>query len=343
MIFMAVLSALWALSAAAQEQLPAVADNGTSALPNGKYEIRNEGIRAFFIPYGASLTNLFIQDVQGIERDIVLGFDNASSYDHTAWHPHFNGVPGRYANRIRNGTFSIDNETFHTSLNDNGGLDTLHGGADGWDWRNWTVVSHTTDTITFSLIDPAGKEGFPGEVVSYVTYSLTPHQWHIRMTGLSNTEKTPIMLSSHTYWNLDGFQNPHADTTVNHTLYMPYATERIATDNILIPTGDILANDDAFNFWSEPKKIGTDLSPSSLLGACGYNCTGYDTCFTFGADAPSVSAGGDWRQSPIATLASPWSGIQVEIYTNQQAMQVYSCNNMNGRSPGTCRACPRTV
>lgn len=40
------------------------------------------------------------------------------------------------------------------------------------DWRNWTVVAHTANSITFSLTDPDGKEGFPGEVVSYVTYTL---------------------------------------------------------------------------------------------------------------------------------------------------------------------------
>lgn len=42
------------------------------------------------------------------------------------------------------------------------------------DWRNWTVTAHTTDSITFSLVDPDGANGFPGEVVSYVTYTLTP-------------------------------------------------------------------------------------------------------------------------------------------------------------------------
>jgi len=44
-------------------------------MPNGKYQISSEGIRANFIPYGASLSNMFIEDVHGVERDIVLGFD----------------------------------------------------------------------------------------------------------------------------------------------------------------------------------------------------------------------------------------------------------------------------
>lgn len=63
--------------------------------------------------------------------------------------------------------------------------------------RNFTVVAHTADSITFSIVDPDGKEGFPGEVVSYITYTVTAHTWHIKMVALATTKKTPIMLSSH--------------------------------------------------------------------------------------------------------------------------------------------------
>lgn len=63
---------------------------------DGKYTISAEGIRAQFIPYGASLTNLFINDTNGIERDIVLGYDNASYYSIDKAHPHLGGVPGIY-------------------------------------------------------------------------------------------------------------------------------------------------------------------------------------------------------------------------------------------------------
>ena len=63
--------------------------------------------------------------------------------------------------------------------------------------RNFTVVAHTTDSITFSIVDPDGKEGFPGEVISYITYTLTPYTWHLKMVAFATTKKTPIMLSSH--------------------------------------------------------------------------------------------------------------------------------------------------
>ncbi|KAK5134546.1 hypothetical protein LTR08_006331 [Meristemomyces frigidus] len=305
------------------------AGNGSSVLPNGKYQISSEGIRANYIPYGASMSNLFITDVHGAERDIVLGFDNATYYSESKLHPHLNGVPGRYANRIKNGTFTIDGETYHSQLNDNGGLDTLHGGSNGWDYRNWTVVAHTTDSITFNLVDDDGEEGFPGQVIAYVTYTLTPYQWHLRMTALSTTKQTPLMLSSHTYWNLDGFQNPSTPLALNYTLHLPYGGTRTAIDNIEVPTGDILANKQygIHDFWSTPKQLGANFTSPDLLGTCGFNCTGYDTCYIQNRDAYGPY---NWRQAPVATLASPFSGIQIDVYTDQDAFQVYTCNTMNG-------------
>jgi aldose 1-epimerase len=170
---------------------------------NGKYEISGIGIRANFIAYGASISNLFLNDTSGRERDVVGGFDNASYYSVDRQHPHFGGVPGRYANRIKNSSFVLDGETYNILPNENpepgypNGIDTLHGGPDGWDWRNWTVVAHTSNSITFSLTDPDGDQGFPGEVVSYVTYTLGNRTWDLRMVALATTKVTPIMLSSH--------------------------------------------------------------------------------------------------------------------------------------------------
>ncbi|KAA8571565.1 hypothetical protein EYC84_001563 [Monilinia fructicola] len=312
------------------EQYTSVAGNrtvaGSSLGPdaNGKYELSAPGIRANFIAYGASISNLFINDTSGIERDIVAGFDNASYYGVDRQHPHFGGVPGRYANRIRNSSFVIDGETYHVKANENptkdhpDGVDTLHGGPNGWDWRNWTVVAHTTNSITFSLTDPDGEQGFPGEVISYVTYTLTNLTWSFKMIAVATTKKTPIMLSSHTYWNLDGFANNETATALNHSLYLPYGGQRIGTDSILIPTGDIVANQPQSlnDFWSTPKQIGANFSNPDLLGNCGENCTGYDTAYIINRDALVPYS---WHDSPVARLRSAWSGIQVDIYSDQSA------------------------
>jgi aldose 1-epimerase len=87
---------IFAATASATSQAPFPVNNNNTFKPdaNGKYEISAEGIRALFIPYGASIANLFINDTNGIERDIVLGFDNASHYSVDPFHPHLGGVPG---------------------------------------------------------------------------------------------------------------------------------------------------------------------------------------------------------------------------------------------------------
>ncbi|KAK5140420.1 hypothetical protein LTR32_006768 [Rachicladosporium monterosium] len=285
--------------------LPTITGNGSAVRPDGKYVISSEGITGYFIPYGASISNLFIQDVHGVERDIVLG--------------------------IKNSTFEIDGVTYHTDPNDNNKNDTLHGGSNGWDYRNWTVEAHTTDSITFSLVDPDGSlgMGFPGEVLAYITYTLTPYQWHLRMTALSTTKNTPIMLSSHTYWNLDGFQNPTTPLALNYSLFLPYAGLRTEIDNIEVPTGNLLGNKQGSvnDWWSAPKQLGANITSPALLGNCGYNCTGYDNCYILNRAAQGPF---NWHQTPVATLASPFSGIQVEVYTDQDAFQIYTCNNLNG-------------
>ncbi|KAI9848393.1 MAG: hypothetical protein M1837_000187 [Sclerophora amabilis] len=326
MVFLKALATLaLALGSIARAQ-----SHGTGPDGDGKYKIEAEGIRALFVPYGASIANLFLNDSNGIERDVVVGFDNASYYGVDEQHGHWGAVPGRYANRIKNSTFLIDGAEYKVDANENGGRNTLHGGSDGWDWRNFTVVAHTTDSITFSIVDPDGKEGFPGEVVSYVTYTLTTMAWHIKMVAIATTKKTPIMLSSHTYWNLDGFQNDDTATALNHTLHLPYSGQRVGVDNILIPDGTILPNAEGSvnDFWSGPKQIGADLQQPEAEGNCGFNCTGYDNCYLVNRAQEGPY---DWRSAgPVASLASNFSGIQVDVFTDQEAFQIYSCNGQNG-------------
>lgn len=250
---------------------------------DGKYWISSDYLKAGFVPYGAAISDLIIEDQYGIPRDIVAGWDNASYYSIDEAHPNYGNVPGRYANRIKNSTFEIDGVWYDIEPNDNPteeypeGVNTLHGGPDGWGYRNFTVVSHTDNSITFSIVDPDGKEGFPGEVISYVTYTVTEWDWDITIIALSTTKKTPIMLTNHAYFNLDGFANNETALAHNHTLHLPYSGQRVGVDNILIPTGEILANEkeSVNDFWSAPKQLGANITSPDLEDNCGFGCTGY--------------------------------------------------------------------
>lgn len=318
---------------------PAVSSSGPSndAGHFHEYTIKAENITAKLIPFGARLTSLLVPDRSGQPQDIVVGYDSPKEYLYDSEHNRtfFGAVVGRYANRIMNGTFSIDGNTYHIPENDKGGFDTLHGGPVGYDMRNWTVTSHSDSSVTFSLFDQA-FENFPGNVISHATFSLSTAkgpenpkglpQLTTKLVSLALSEKTPIMLANHIYWNLNAFKNPNI---LNDTsLQMPLSSRFLASDGIKVPTGQIYEVDTAYsgaaNFL-EPKLIGQDLSKAS--GLCGSGCTGYDNCFLI--DRPAAYAAPD-SIVPSLHLASDTTGITMDVATNQAALQIYSCNGQNG-------------
>jgi aldose 1-epimerase len=156
--------------------------------------------------------------------------------------------------------------------------------------------------------------------------------WDAKMVAIATTKKTPIMLTSHTYWNLDGFANDETSTVFDHTFHLPYSGQTVAVDNILIPTGDIVASPKGSinDFWSAPKKIGASFDDPALPGNCGFNCTGYDNCWLVNRPAAH-----DWRAdgAQVASISSAWSGIKLDIYSDQPAFQMYSCNGQDGSFP----------
>jgi len=82
------------------------------------------------------------------------------------------------------------------------------------------------------------------------------------------------------------------------------------------------------DFWSSPKQIGANFSSPEILGNCGTNCTGYDTAYLVNRaqDGPY-----DWREKgPVASLSSAFTGIRVDVFTDQEAFQIYSCGGQNG-------------
>lgn len=305
--------------------LGALAQNSSSVFT--KYTISAPGINASFIPYGARLTNLYVNDKNGNPQDVVLGYDDGSQYlnDTETVHTYFGAVVGRYANRIKNGTFTVDGITSHIPENEHNGADTLHGGNVGYDQRNWTIVEANSSTITFSLLDQ-GFEGFPGTIITFATYTVSAGpQWTSRLVSIPLDEPTPIMLANHVYWNLDAFSNPSDSTILNDTLYMPYAARYIEFDNIEVPNGTIGIVNDTYLDFTSPKQIGRDIQEA--INGCGFNCTGYDNAFIL--DRPRYSAPESTDLS-VLTMSSNVTGIQLDVRTNQQSLQIYSCDTLNG-------------
>jgi aldose 1-epimerase len=233
---------------------------------------------------------------------------------------------GRYANRIRNGTFTLNGQTYHIPTNENGGLDTLHGGKVGYDVRNWTTIANNDTAVTFGFLDQV-LEGFPGTVYTLVTYAVSTHaggaegQIRSRLTAsivsAALDEPTPIMLSTHIFWNLNAFKQK--TVLEDTTLWMPYATRYIQTDGILIPNGSIgaVSSQPALDFTS-PKTVGYSIDVAQ--GVCGTGCTGVDNAFILDRSAGS----GDSSLIPAISMWSSTTGIKMDVQTNQQGLQVYT-------------------
>jgi aldose 1-epimerase len=312
----------------------------TAQDPFKVFTITAGNITAKFIPYGARLISLLVPDKDGNVQDVVVGYDNPRQYlnDTQTSHTYFGAVIGRIANRIKNGTFTLGETEYHIPKNHQG-LYTLHGGTVGYDQRNWTVAASTPSSVTFTLYD-AASEGFPGDVVTHATFSVDSKRTAenpqglprltTKLISLALTEITPIMLSNHIYWNLNGFKQP---TILNDTwLQMPLSERFIATDSIQVPNGSISTVAETSHGtmdFTAGKVIGRDIQYTD--GLCGTDCIGYDNCFIVDRDL-LYSAATD-ALVPALKLNSSTTGISMEVATNQPAVQFFTCLNMDGTIP----------
>ncbi|KII84547.1 hypothetical protein PLICRDRAFT_179370 [Plicaturopsis crispa FD-325 SS-3] len=287
-------------------------DVTTLAAPDGS-------ITAKFVSFGATMTELWVKDKEGKARDIILGYDDNTRLLTDPAHPVFNPIVGRYANRIKNGTFSIPitklpqpdgPNVYHIPTNDHDGQDTLHGGIYGWDRRNWTITEKSETSVTYRHFD-AADEGFPGNVTAFATHTVENGGVLKTTVHASATEKTPIMLTQHIYWNLDAFQDNSSDI-LSHHLQVD-SSRVVEVDGDAIPTGAFIDVEGTPFDFKDAKTIDWDWNQTA--GLCGGGCSGYDNCWIYDHDHSTT---------PGVTLWSDKSGIKLDITSNNPAVQVYT-------------------
>jgi len=283
-------------------------------------------ISAKFVSLGATLTELWVKDRAGKPRDVVLGYDDNSKLLTDPDHPvfFFNAIVGRYANRIKNGTFSIPitkdaqppgPNVYQLPTNDHDGQVTLHSSIYGWDRLNWTISSRTPTSVTYKLVDnPDG--GFPGTVIAYATHAVFNGGILKSSVRAYATEETPIMVTQHVYWNLDAFQGG-VDNILDHHLQID-SSRVVHLDGNAVPLGDFIeASGTPFDYRTA-QKVGARWNATQDL--CGLGCQGYDHCWIYDHSESSKAGTSLWSDN---------SGIRVDISTNQPAVQVYTAFWLN--------------
>src|SRR5688572_15682000 len=120
-------------------------------LPSGepvhRVTIRGGGLTANSLTCGSVIQDLRLE---GHSAPLVLGFQTSQDYlDHS---PYFGATPGRNANRIGGGRFSIDGKAYQLECNEKG-VTHLHGGSDGIAKRLWTIVEQAEDRVVLTIVD----------------------------------------------------------------------------------------------------------------------------------------------------------------------------------------------
>ena len=240
-------------------------------------------------------------------KDIIGGYDDIESYEADTG-SYQGATVGRVANRIADAEFTMDGAIYMLTANNNGNC--LHGG-DGFSFKLWKVEEATEDSVTMSYYSPDGEEGFPGGLDVKVKFTLVCSTIVIEYEAIPDG-KTPIALTNHSYFNLDGFGGLIDDHVA--TIYADKYTE---VDGKLIPNG----------IRPEVKGGAYDFTSPKKIGECfGKEVDGYDHNFIL---CPKFYAEFNGKDIPLA--ASVTNGkLNLNVYTDQPGIQFYTGNFLFG-------------
>ena len=280
-------------------------------LPSGEaaslYTIRSGGLTACVTDYGASLVRLLVPDQTGALADVVLGYDDCNGY-RTANGAALGATVGRNANRLKDASFALNGVVYQIPTNE--GSNNLHSGPDFFFQRMWKLVEHTETSVTLELNSPNGDQGFPGNAVIRVTYSLDENKGvHILYDAVCDQD-TVFNFTNHSYFNLAGHEK--TETAMDQLLTIPGRFFN-PDDAQNIPTGELRSVEGTPMDFRQAKPIRRDIAmdyePLHLQGGYDHNWEVY--C------------------NPCAILSDPVSGRTMEVHTDCPGIQFYAGNFLN--------------
>lgn len=277
------------------------------------------GVSARIMNLGAILQSLVVPGSDGKAADVVLGYATPAEY--LAKPQYFGASVGRYANRIRNGQFTLDGKQYQLAKND--GPNALHGGKRGFDkavWKIESVKNGDVASVTLSHVSPDGDEGYPGKLSVTAIYSLNDKN-ELSLEYRATTDRPTVLnLTNHSYFNLAGEGN--GDIMGQKLTIM--ADQFTPVDQTLIPTGERRnVAGTPFDF-RQPVAIGARVRDGKdeqmRIGR------GYDHNYILRGPVGTVRT--------AVRLEDPPSGRVMELLTAAPGVQFYSGNFLDATVTG---------
>lgn len=282
----------------------------------GLYVLKNKNnMEVCITNYGGRIVSVMVPDRDGVMRDVVLGFD--SIQDYIKYPTDFGATIGRYANRIANGRFKLDDVAYQLPLNNFGHC--LHGGPNGFQYRVFDAQQKSDNEIQLKYISQDGEEGFPGKLACTVTMTLSDDNAIDIKYEASTDKPTIVNMTNHSYFNLDG--DPTSDNgkyllQVNGDYFTP-------VDSTFMTTGEILSVEGTPFDFRNPTALGErfTIDDEQLK-----NGKGIDHNWV-------LNTKGNINVS-CARLKSEKTGITMDVYTTEPGIQVYTGNFLDGTLVG---------
>ncbi len=295
-------------------------EKSKAASPKGEvtlYTLENkQGAQVVLSSLGAAICRIDVPDRDGKMADVVLGYKNPADY--IADGPCMGKVPGRFANRICRGKFTLDGKTYSLAINN--GPNALHGGPEGFQNQIWES-QEKDGGVLFTYMAKDGEEGYPGNMTVNAFYTWSDDdRLTLRLTAETDA-KTIVNLTNHVYFNLNG---ENSGTVLDHRLKLN-ASRYLPTDETQIPTGELAPVAGTPMDFVEFKAIGADIRADFMPLKIG---KGYDHCWV----ADNYEKG---KLREIAQLVSEKTGRRLTVETTQPGVQVYTGNWLAG--------CPESI
>lgn len=281
--------------------------------PNKLYVLKNKnGMVVTITNYGARIVSINVPDKNGDTLDVALGYNSLKEYTGSDQF-YYGSIIGRYGNRIDEGKFELDGETYE--LAQNNGPNALHGGPGGFHNVMWRLDKESGNSVTLKYRSPDMEEGYPGNLDVVVSYTLTDDNAIDIAYEATTDKKTVLNITNHSFFNLKG----EANGDINDHILQIAADQFTPVDSTLIPLGagkDVTGT--PFDF-REPTAIGARIEEDDEQLKIG---NGYDHNFI-------LNKGITETPEKIATVYAPTTGVEMEVFTTEPAVQFYGGNFMD--------------
>ncbi|KRK34610.1 aldose epimerase family protein [Loigolactobacillus bifermentans] len=265
------------------------------------------GMTAVILNHGATVAQILVPTTAD-KTNMIMSLPTFQDYSKER--NFLGGTVGRIIGRMAAGKWQVGNTVQQFTLND--GPNHAHGGDEGLDTQ---VFDFTTDytahtaSVTLTLFDPAGHNGYPGNLQVQVTYTLTDQDTLTFAVTAVSDALTLCNIANHTYFNLaDAGQDVQAQQLqINADYYLPLNAASIPDTGRQAVAGTVF-----------------DLRQPQALGAV-LRSTDPQIVAEHGLNHPFLL--NDQQQGAVLSL--PGTSRRMTLTTDAPSVVAYTANHFN--------------